>query len=57
MLVNIAPEVYTDYVREDNGKKVVYVKMLKALYGMLQSAILYYKKFKADIEDIGFKVN
>ena len=25
-------------------KKVVYVKMLKALYGMLQSAILYYKK-------------
>ena len=57
MLVKIAPEVYTDYVREDNGKKVVYVKMLKALYGMLQSAILYYKKFKADIEEIGFKIN
>ena len=57
MLVDIAPEVYTDYVREDNGKKVVYVTMLKALYGMLQSAILYYKKFKADIEEIGFKIN
>ena len=41
ILVEIAPEVYTDYVREDNGNKVVYVKMLKALYGMLQSAILY----------------
>jgi Reverse transcriptase (RNA-dependent DNA polymerase) len=57
MLVEIAPEAYTDYVREDNGKKVVYVKMLKASYGMLQSAIFYYKKFKADIEEIGFKIN
>ena len=47
MLVEIAPEIYTDYVRDDNGNKVIYVKIIKALYGMLQSAILYYnKKFK-----------
>jgi hypothetical protein len=31
--------------------------MKKALYGMLQSALLYYKKFKKDIEQIGFEVN
>ena len=31
--------------------------MIKALYGMLVSALLYYKKFKADLEKIGFKVN
>jgi hypothetical protein len=31
--------------------------MLKALYGMLISSILYYKKFRKDIELIGFEVN
>jgi hypothetical protein len=31
--------------------------MQKALYGMLQSALLYYKKFKKDIEQIEFKIN
>ena len=31
--------------------------MEKALYGMLQLSLLYYKKFRQDIESIGFKVN
>ena len=31
--------------------------MLMALYGMLTSAILFYKKFRKDIEGIGFEVN
>jgi hypothetical protein len=31
--------------------------MLKATYGMLQSSLLYYKKFHKDIESIGFEVN
>jgi hypothetical protein len=35
----------------------MYVRMLKALYGMLISSILYYKKFRKDIELIGFEVN
>jgi hypothetical protein len=31
--------------------------MLMALYGMLIASILYYKKFRKDIESIGFEVN
>jgi hypothetical protein len=31
--------------------------MLKAIYGMLQSSLLYYKKFCKDIGSIGFEVN
>ena len=31
--------------------------MKKALYGMLQSSLLYYKKFRKDLEGIGFIVN
>jgi hypothetical protein len=57
ILVEIAPEVYADYVTYENGRKILYVEMLKALYGMLQSSLLYYKKFRKDIESIGFVVN
>jgi hypothetical protein len=35
----------------------LHVKMLKAIYGMLQSSLWYYKKFCKDIESIGFEVN
>jgi len=31
--------------------------MLKALYWMMIASILYYKKFRKDIESIGFEVN
>ena len=31
--------------------------MLKALYGMIKVSILYYKKFRTDIESIGYLVN
>ncbi len=57
VLVEIAPEVYASYVVWENGEKVLYVIMLKALYGMLTSALLYYKKFVKDIQEIGFELN
>lgn len=57
MLVNIAPHEYQDFVRFKGTHKVIYVMMIKALYGMLQSLLLYYKKFRKDLEEIGFKIN
>jgi hypothetical protein len=46
ILVEITPEVYEDFVVVYDGKnKVIYVKMLRAIYGMLQSSLLSYKKF------------
>jgi hypothetical protein len=57
MLLEIDQTTYQDYVVYENGKKVLYVRMLKALYGMLVSSLLYYKKFKKDIESIGFQIN
>jgi hypothetical protein len=57
MLVNIALQEYQDFVRFEGTHKVVYIEMIKALYGMLQSMLLYYKKFCKDLEEIGFKIN
>jgi hypothetical protein len=59
ILLEICPGVYDKYVVHEGKQKqkVLYVRMLKALYGMLISSILYYKKFRKDIEGIGFEVN
>ena len=36
---------------------MLYVKTSKALYGMLKSALWFYKKLKADLEAYGFVIN
>jgi hypothetical protein len=54
MLVNINPELYGPAVVLENQKKVLYVQVLKAIYGMLEAALLWYKTFRKDLEDIGF---
>ena len=46
-----------DFVTYERGKKILYVVMSKALYGMLDSSLLYYKKTRKDLESIGYEVN
>jgi hypothetical protein len=58
LLVKLSPETYGPHVVVDErGKKCIYVQVLRALYGMLIAALLWYKMFKADLEEIGFKFN
>jgi hypothetical protein len=57
MLVNIAPDENQNFVWYEGQHKVLYMMTKKALYGMLQSSLLYYKKFQKDLEEIGFIVN
>ena len=38
-------------------QKILYVEMLKALYAMLKASILYYNKFRRDIEAEGYTIN
>ena len=57
ILVDVSPEIYSKCVVQEKGQSVLYVQMLKALYGMMVSSLLYYKKFHKDIESIGFEVN
>ena len=57
MLVELSPEECGPYVVIENGKKVLCVRILKALYGMLAAALLWYKKFRKDLESIGFIFN
>ena len=57
LLVKLAPETYGPYVVYEKGKRVIYVQVIRALYGMLIAALLWYNKFRKDLEGIGFKFN
>ena len=57
MLVEISPSTYSKYVVFKKGKKVLYVHVLKAIYGMLESALPWCKKFRSDLEKEGFRFN
>jgi hypothetical protein len=58
MMVKTAPNIYRKYITVDKNKQpVLYVKLQKALYGCLRSALLFYLKFVGDIESQGFELN
>ena len=39
------------------GKKVLYMRLLKSLYGIMQAALLWYRTFVKCLKDDGFKIN
>ena len=54
----IGPNVDRKYVTiNSKGLSVLYDKLLKALYGLLNSALLLYKNLLADLVAIGFEPN
>ncbi|CAJ1929729.1 unnamed protein product [Cylindrotheca closterium] len=44
ILIDMAPEYRKNIVLE-NRKRVIYVRVLRAIYGMLQSSLLFYNQF------------
>ena len=56
-LVQVDPQLYGSHVVYERGRKVIYVQVMKAIYGMLTASLLWYKKFRKDLEGIGFKFN
>ena len=58
MLVQINCELYGKYIVCENGCKVLYMQVLRAIYGMLQSALLWwYKKIWKDLKKEDFIFN
>jgi hypothetical protein len=58
LMVQVAPNLYRKYITVDRkGMTILYVKMQKALYGLLRSALLFYRKLVTDLESDGFVLN
>ena len=57
-LLEIDHELYSGYVTIEHGEKVMYVELLKALYGTLRAARLFWEKLHAQlVDDWGFVPN
>jgi hypothetical protein len=57
-MIQANPERYAPFVHTNpSGKKVLYVELLKALYGCIKSALLWYKLFTSTLMKMGFKLN
>ena len=48
---------YNKFVVVEHDKKVLYLQLLKALYGCVQSALLWYELFTGTLVNMGFKLN
>ena len=48
---------HTPFVTVEGGKKVLYVRLDKALYGCVISAFLWYKLFAGTLKKLGFVLN
>jgi len=58
LMVMVDPGLYRKCITYDSkGNTMLYVQMNKALYGLLQSAPLFYKKLRKDLEGYGFVIN
>ncbi len=58
--VNIMCDVchgYRKFVTTENGKQVLYLQLMKALYGCVKSALLWYKLFTGTLQGMGFALN
>jgi hypothetical protein len=57
MLVRLDPKMYRQYIKDENGKTVLYVELLKALYGTMRAALLFWKLLSSKLILWGFEIN
>ena len=57
MLLELDSDTYSKHEVFENENKLIYVVVLRAIYGMLVAELLFYKKFCGDLENIGFEFN
>ena len=56
-MIAVNPE-YKKFVHTTKTcRRILYVQFLKALYGCMQSALLWFKLFTSTLKDMGFDIN
>ena len=48
---------YKKLVRNERGKEILYLRVLKALYGCIESAFLWYETYTTVLKEMGFVLN
>jgi hypothetical protein len=51
MMVQTVPQIYRKYIMMDKkGIKILYVKLQKALYGLMRASLLFYRKLRKELK-------
>ena len=56
-MCEVNPEHIPNVRYDKRGKKVLYMRVVRAIYGCIESALQWYKLFKGTLEDMGFELN
>jgi hypothetical protein len=56
IMCEVNPE-YIPFVVEEKGEKILYLKVLQAIYGCIESALLWYNLFANTLQEMGFEIN
>ena len=56
IMCDVNPE-HKKIVRYERGVKVLYVRVLRAIYGCLESALLWYNLYSSTLVNLGFELN
>ena len=57
LLLEVDRAAYEPYLTYEKGQPVIYVEMLKALYGTLRAARLFWEKLSSVLKSWGFEIN
>ena len=57
LFAKIDPQLYEESLTMKNGKKVLYVRLKKALYGTVQTTLLFYYNLFGNLKEWGFELN
>ncbi len=57
LMVTMDPKIYQKYVTIKKGRQVLYLRLQKALCGMMKSALLFYRKLIKELKEMGFEIN
>ncbi len=57
LMVKTNPKMYMQYVVLEKGRSVLYLQLQKALYGMMKSALIFYRKLLLELKKMGFEIN
>jgi hypothetical protein len=57
LMVKTDPKIYRKCVTIEKGRQVLYLRLQNALYGMMKSALLFYRKLIKELKGMGFEIN
>ena len=57
LMAKTDPKLYRKYLVDKKDKNVLYLRLQKALYCMMKSALLFYQKLVSELRSMGFIIN